>query len=67
MRVRPTLLSLSLGWSLCVVAASSFAQQGGPVTQVYTVTTSQSATYTNPSGALEPMPSTSVTFSVVLA
>jgi hypothetical protein len=37
---------------------------GGPVTQVFTLTTSQGATYSNSSGALEPMPSTSLTFAV---
>jgi hypothetical protein len=34
------------------------------VTQVFALTTSQPATYSNPSGALEPMPGTSSTFSV---
>ncbi len=32
--------------------------------QVFTFTTSQAATYSSPGGALEPLPSTSLTFSV---
>ena len=57
----------------CGNVAANLAQQTGPLqapqltqaaqmAQVYTLTASSPATYSNPSGALEPMPSTSLTF-----
>lgn len=37
---------------------------GGPITHIFTLTTSDAATYSNTSGALEPMPSTSLNVDV---
>jgi hypothetical protein len=62
-------LIVSLGLVLCAVSGVLFAQMlqktnGGPVAQAFTLTTSEQETYSNPSGALEPIPSTSLTFNV---
>jgi hypothetical protein len=38
--------------------------QAGPVSQVFALTTSNDATYSNPSGAIVPMPSTALTFTL---
>jgi hypothetical protein len=60
-------LSLVLAFGLgagIVLAQASQRTNGGAVTNVFTLTTSTSATYSNPSGALEPMPFTSLDLTV---
>lgn len=71
---REFLLALVLAFSSgCGHVAANLAQQNDPpqtpqqtqagqLAQVFTLTTSSAATYSNPSGALELMPSTSLTF-----
>jgi hypothetical protein len=54
------------GLVVLTVSGSLFAQQsnGGAVSQVIALTTSQQAIYSDPSGAMQPMPGTSLTFDV---
>lgn len=47
-----------------VLLAQEITSSAGPVTHVFAVTTSDTATYANPSGALMPMPETSVKINV---
>lgn len=47
-----------------VLLAQEISSSAGPVTHVFAVTTSDTATYANPSGALMPMPETSVKIDV---
>ncbi|HKI10994.1 MAG TPA: hypothetical protein VKA02_02690 [Candidatus Acidoferrum sp.] len=63
------LLFFGIALALCFgsgVLLAELLQQtyAGPVTQVFTLATSQDAIYSNSSGTLEPMPSTSLTFAV---
>src|ERR1700733_11505025 len=57
-------LLLVLGFGGKALLAQIFSTHAGPVAHVFSLATSDPASYSNPSGALEPMPGTSLKFSL---